>query len=152
MDELYGTPRKPAGKGVKKYERDTDGNVLDNPTTCLVSQFKPREGVTKYIWLVLTNGDIVVGEEYELSQRILLNGELIDLKLGHPTLCQGKRARIGGELELDDRRKTGVLNNHSGRYSKDQGRKERNLQNAYIVFCDALPQIHLSKKWNPYYS
>ena len=58
-------------------------------------------------------GDLRVAEEVQVGKETSGNPQ----KLGHPTLTEGGRARIGGELRWGPEAKVWRANNKSGRYT-----------------------------------
>ena len=55
-------------------------------------------------------------------------------KLGHPSLVEGGRGRVGGELTLNVSDRKCYLSNRSGRFGR--GRTEAELENAAQAFRD----------------
>ena len=119
LDATYGKAKPPAY--AKPFETTSDGGTIANPTLQNASKGPIiLQALRLYIWAILENGDLVVGEEVSVGE-----GQ----KLGHPTITGGGKARISGELrpQLDG---SCVMNNASGRYSSYPGRGPTQLNNA----------------------
>jgi len=134
LDDTYGAPKKPGGRtGIKDFELNPDGSVVKNPTIQYPEPGKPPvlEPGKEYIWLVNEQGRLVVAEEVP-------TGGTFDgrpAKLGHPTLVDGKPARIGGEIKQGPNGAT--INNRSGRFSGHPDRGPQQLENAAKLFGEA---------------
>ena len=134
LDDLYGAPKEPGGRtGIKDFELNPDGTVVKNPTIQYPEPGKPPvlEPGKEYIWLVDEQGRLVVAEEVP-------TGGTFDgrpAKLGHPTLVDGKPARIGGEIKQGPNGTT--INNRSGRFSGHPDRGPQQLENAAKLFEEA---------------
>ena len=127
-DNTFGAPKKP--KMVKDWEKNPDGTVVRNPT---VQEVKPGSAPKLdpskakdpgYIWLIDENGRMYVAEEVQVGAA----PDGYPKKLGHPTLVEGRDARIGGELKLTE--SGWEMNNKSGRYSNHPDRTSSQLENA----------------------
>jgi RHS repeat-associated protein len=103
LDDIYGAPQEPKGRtGIKDFEKTPDG-VVKNPTIQYPEPGKPPvlEPGKEYIWLVDEQGRLVVAEEVPTGKN---QPDGRPERLGHPTLVDGKLARIGGEIKPSVRR------------------------------------------------
>lgn len=132
LDAEYGAPKDPGGRtGIKDFERNPDGSVIENPTIQRPSPGNPPrlEPGKDYIWLVDKDGNLIVAEEVPTG-KTLPDGR--PERLGHPTLVDGQPARIGGEIKQGPEGPT--INNRSGRYSGHPDRGAEQLDNAAKLF------------------
>jgi hypothetical protein len=132
LDDLYGAPQEPKGRtGIKDFEKTPDG-VVENPTIQYPEPGKPPvlEPGKEYIWLVDEQGRLVVAEEVPTGKN---QPDGRPERLGHPTLVDGKPARIGGEIKPQSDG-TIDINNSSGRYSGHADRGPQQLDNAAKLF------------------
>ncbi len=135
LERSYGAPQPPGGRtGIKPFELDKDGKVIQNPTLQVVDPNSPPVLVAgkEYIWVVREDGTLVIGEEVPTGNT-LPTGQ--PEKLGHPTLTNGQPARIGGELRYENGR--WIINNASGRYSGHPDRGSEQLDNVAKRFEQA---------------
>ena len=98
-----------------------------------------------YNWLINDEGRLVFGPEQFIFEngRPVVDSSGMPLRMGHPAMINGGRARIAGELRHIDGRGW-VLNNISGRYS--MGRPELNRQhlaNVAAIFEQAGVRVQL---------
>lgn len=153
LDERFGECAPPVasqdlivGNGLKSHEVDIAGRVrkpnsrtiLDANAVAALMKCQelshpaltspiPRSAV--FLWLVDEVGNFVMAIEE------LTNGEVkprtlkIDglEALGHPTLVDGKPARIGGELHFESGE--WWLTNRSGRYCRNRGWSDKRILN-----------------------
>ena len=113
-------------KRLKAWERDLNGNVVENPFLVRLEVegwWRPRKYI-EYIWLYLGANDLRVGVESQVGTRFYRDdGYLVGATHGHPTLAfdaPNASAVCGGELYWHDFR--WCINNHSGRYSRGMRR------------------------------
>ncbi|MBF5039382.1 hypothetical protein INP77_07755 [Methylophilus sp. 13] len=111
LNILYGPLGLPRRK-LKSGETDAYGNIPRGKDVSVVRSgqwdWKKLDQKTKYIWVINEFGDLVFGEDLEND---------VDGFLGHPTLIDGKPARIGGELVYSSKNKRWEINLKSGTYS-----------------------------------
>ena len=135
LDAKFGSAKPPVE--VKAWEKNTDGSVVRNPTVREVKpgadlQLNPENPKNpQYIWLIDENGKMFIAEE--VPHGVRPNGE--PGRLGHPTLIDGKNARIGGELSFTE--EGWVMNNKSGRYSGHDDRGAEQLNNAAAMMRES---------------
>lgn len=108
LDETFGDLNIP--KEIKDIEVNND-LLLDSHPIVLYDYTKNLDGLlkksVKYIWLIDEDGGLILGEEPT------------DESPGHPTLVNGKPARIGGELIYDKSNAAWIINSKSGRFSSN---------------------------------
>lgn len=110
LNTMYGPLGLPR-RIMKLGEKDNFNNIRSRSNIQVIragnTAFWDRlDPVIKYIWIIDNLGDLVLGED------IFANGEY----QGHPTLVDGKPARIGGEL-YSTSKGTWLINLQSGTYS-----------------------------------
>lgn len=96
------------------------------------------------IWLIDDAGallialdEVVADDErrtYPLPRVMSTDTRMRERKLGHPSLVQGKAARIGGELNYEPEEKLWYLTNMSGRYGLGCGRTPGQLGEVAKLF------------------
>lgn len=110
LSTLYGSLGLPRRK-LKNGELDHQENFPLRADVMII-----RSGVfnwgklnpdIKYIWVINEFGDLVLGEDVQHDNEFL----------GHPTLVDGKPARLGGELYFQKLNATWVVNLRSRAYS-----------------------------------
>ncbi len=114
LNHLFGNIRIP--KKIKETEVNEDTIIsqcevrYDGTETADFSLDSELKGCS-YIWVIDTDGFLCIGQEPDGSQQ------------GHPTLTDGKPARIGGELHYQ----SGIwrVDPFSGRYSSDYSEDEK---------------------------
>ena len=104
LNNLYGYPKMP--RYIKSPETENDVIVKKNININML------DITVKYIWLIDEQGILRYGIE-DVNN------------IGHPTLTNGKPARIGGELVYNKLKKSWIVNGFSGRFSKGYSSKER---------------------------
>jgi len=90
-----------------------------------------------FLWLVNDRGDVLLAyeeffpnnDDYRAPRQRDCPVPSGRNRLGHPALVGGGAGRIGGELQFDDRYRSWVLSNRSGRYGYDPDRREQHLRN-----------------------
>jgi hypothetical protein len=114
LNAMYGTltlPRRP----LKPGETDHNSNIQNRRDTLrfvrgsnvsMLNNFLDKE--KRYIWVIDELGDLVLGEDINRNDATYE---------GHPTLIDGKPARIAGELYFDEQNGTWDLNAKSRAYS-----------------------------------
>ncbi|HEX7315417.1 MAG TPA: RHS repeat-associated core domain-containing protein [Pyrinomonadaceae bacterium] len=132
LDSKFGKAQPPGGRGVKPFEQNADGSVVKNPTVQTPSRSNPLKLDPKkeYIWTVNNKGKLVVGEEVQTG---VTEGTYVQ-KLGHPTLTEGAKSRVSGEIRFGEDGKP-FINANSGRYTTpypDRGPQQ--IQNAANLF------------------
>lgn len=112
LNMLYGPlgyPRRDLKNGETDHfdniRKRSDVHVIRAGSTDFWSKLDVK---LKYIWVINEMGDLVLGEDKHDG----------DEYQGHPTLVDGKAARIGGELFFDNVRKAWSINSRSNTYSK----------------------------------
>ncbi|NES97427.1 MAG: hypothetical protein F6K32_19840 [Desertifilum sp. SIO1I2] len=131
LDEQWGDAREPDG-GIKDFEQ-VNGTTIKNPELQILEpgqQALPLKKGKKYIWAVDESGNLRIGEEVEVGP-----GQ----KLGHPTLVDGGKARVAGEIKFNEVTKQWRINDSSGRYSRGRSPRQRTeiLNNVQQLFRDA---------------
>jgi hypothetical protein len=123
QEVLYGKPQPPAY--AKEWEKNPDGSPLRNPTLQTTeggARITLEPGV-EYIWVMDEQGHVRVGEEVVVEA----TDDGKPKKLGHPTLTEAAKGRIGGELRYDPQTGTWLINNASGRYARHPDRGQDQL-------------------------
>lgn len=117
LDELYGAAKQP--NLIKLFEVENKV-LIQNPELKIWQQ---GEKITldpskQYIYSVNAEGKFVTGVELKIGRgpNIYDPKKMGDYNLGHPTLNNGKPARISGELRYENG--GWVINGNSGRYTK----------------------------------
>lgn len=106
---MYG-PLKLAKRGLKLGETDASHNVTKRADVTRVRRggrsdyWAHLNKAIKYIWAIDEEGDLLIGEDKFVSGK----------SQGHPTLTNGKPARVGGELEFKN--ETWLVNLRSRAY------------------------------------
>ncbi|MCY0149774.1 hypothetical protein OEG84_19195 [Hoeflea sp. G2-23] len=159
LDETFGVLR--GAERIEEWENGRSPLSLSSLDTELAQRLaelsrivqsnllKPAARTQSYIWAVTEDGSIKISVE-ELSIRqpeATFSGyprrrgykhPSEDKKLGHPTLLDGQKARIAGELAFDE--KEGglhwVLNASSGRYCRHMPPSEKQIQNVAARFLE----------------
>lgn len=161
LDIEYG-PLRPNRRAYKDNERDEWQNIIrDEPVSKIrnpdefakLQQDHMFEVSDKYIWLIDHEGTMYIGKDCENSGS----------QQGHPTLNNGKPARIAGELKYCEAKKNWYINTWSAAYSQyldtlDNGNDFRNeyiknvlvnrfgKNNVFIYEGVALPKEEI-KEW-----
>lgn len=111
LNTLYGPLRLPVRK-LKDGEKDQHENIKGQQVTVVrrgpvnwldISLNKSK----KYIWVIDELGDLVIGED--IAEK--------GASQGHPTLIDGRPARLGGELHFQEVEEKWAVNLWSGTYS-----------------------------------
>lgn len=126
LNTLYGYPKMP--RYIKSPETKNDVIIKKD-----ISADKNELDITmKYIWLIDEQGIL----RYDIED--------VD-NIGHPTLTNGKPARIGGELIYDGIKECWMVNGFSGRFSKNYTPEKRRtyIENAIKHQLD----IYLDEKF-----
>lgn len=113
LNTLYGLPGLPR-RNLKPGEADLQRNILIRMD---VKTIRSANGDflgdlkrdVKHIWVINEFGDLVVGEDIEDKAN--------ENYQGHPTLVDGRPARLGGELVYSDDQENWIINLKSGTYS-----------------------------------
>ncbi len=159
LDELYGIPRLP--DNIDKWEKNTKPvslSLLDAKLATDLNNakeladnklFRAAEKSKTYLWVMDLNGEILIAiEEISIDQpnapysgyprRRGYRHPSEQKKLGHPTLVNGDKARIAGELALDDddisQKLKWIINANSGRYCKQLPPDKFQLDNVAKLF------------------
>lgn len=111
LNTLYGPPGLPR-RPLKFGEADSFNNYQIRPDVQIfrsgsTSQWGELDKAIKYIWIINEQGDLVVGRDVETEEE----------NLGHPTLNDGRPARLGGELLYIATRNKWLINLRSRTYS-----------------------------------
>jgi hypothetical protein len=112
LNTMYG-PLHLSLRNLKSSETDIQDNVIKRKDVFVIRRgdstrtWNMLSVSTKYIWVVDSNGDFVVGED------IVREG----IFKGHPTLVDGRPARLGGELWFDHVTSIWCINLKSRAYS-----------------------------------
>lgn len=111
LSKLYGELHIPAK--IKPEEFELDEIKYQEPKKLKyksdVGDFKLEVTQKYYIWAIDADGNLLIGTEDENNS---------SKYKGHPTLLQGKKGRIAGELRKKGRKNIRwEINAHSGRYS-----------------------------------
>lgn len=122
LNNLYGYPKMP--RYIKNPETENDVIVKKD-----ISANQSKLDIQmKYIWLIDEQG--------------VLRYDIEDMdNIGHPTLTNGKPARIGGELNYDSKGYW-MVNGRSGRFSKNYTSEDRQryIENAikhqFAIYLD----------------
>lgn len=111
LNTLYGPLGLPRRK-LKEGEQDQNENINQRKDVSIIRSgnwdWTKLDPETRYIWLINEYGDLVLGEDIENDKEGFL---------GHPTLVDGKPARIGGELLYSKESQRWEVNLKSGAYS-----------------------------------
>ena len=117
LDSKYGELRAP------RYVKEAEiilGNINDNESVTVYYDAIDKSldeiygDITKLLWAISEDGAVLIGKELE--------GQ------GHPSLTGFKPARISGELNKTTDGKW-IVNDKSGRYSRDYENSKRYLEN-----------------------
>lgn len=138
--EQFGNAREPHG-GIKDFEQ-VNGTTIRNPELQILTpgqQALPLAKGKKYMWAVDESGNLRIGEELEVNP-----GQL----LGHPTLVDGGKARVAGEIKFNPETQQWRINDKSGRYSRGRSPEVRNqiLDDVQKLFNGA--GLNLGVKYN----
>ena len=132
LDKLYGTLQPPAY--IKHYEADKTGKVLLNPYLQVASVdfpalLEPKQA--PYNWVIDADGRVAIIQEaaHPLGRKYANGFFRPEDKskrkpgtvenFGHVSALTGAMGRISGELLYDKGTNSFVINNKSGRYSKN---------------------------------
>jgi hypothetical protein len=131
LNTSFGELRNPAyPPGVKDFEQ-VNGKIIRNPELQIIKPGQkalPLEKGKKYIWAVDSDGNLRIGVETEVG---------LGQRLGHPTLTEDGKARVGGEIKFNEETKEWRVNDQSGRYSRGRSNTKRNhiLDNVQELFA-----------------
>lgn len=123
LNTQYGLLRTPS-RGLSEYEQDDTNNVTQTDART-ISAFGSvfwnafLDESQKYIWVVDVSGNLVIGIEDD------------NIKHGHPTLIDGRPARLGGQLKFNKDSGRWVVDLFSQAYSSHL-RKPSPVANAYL--------------------
>lgn len=114
LNTLYGLPGLPR-RDLKPGEADSQNNILVRNDIQIIrsgnaSFLGNLRKKIKHIWVINEYGDLVIGEDIEDKVNNTNNQ-------GHPTLVDGRPARLGGELFYSKQEKCWFANLKSGTYS-----------------------------------
>jgi hypothetical protein len=141
LDRKFGEALPPFGSqgGIKNHEKDSDSNIIKNPEfqTIKPGSTPILDTNKEYIWVINEYGKLIIGVETPMDTEVNTKNGYIP-KLGHPTLTDGKNARISGELRYINNK--WIINNKSGRYTIHYYRRIEHLQNV----ADLLKKAGLS--------
>lgn len=124
LTRLFGIAKSP------KYIRDNEYS-FDEIRDQKPAEFKSFEDVKKsdfkfdisqnyYIWIIDEFGYLYIGTEDKQDPN--------SPNQGHPTLINGRKGRIGGELSYSQDKKKWIINSKSGRYSwNDTAEQDLNI-------------------------
>ena len=137
LNSIYGQLRLSL-RNVKNGETDSQDNLSLRKDIFVI-----RRGATertwdllkksiKYIWIIDSFGDFIFGEDYVSEDKTEV--------MGHPTLIDGKPARLGGELYFDQPLNRWVLNLKSQAYSSHIARDSEES----VIRLDAVISHNLS--------
>lgn len=114
LNTLYGLPGLPR-RDLKPGEADTQNNICIRKDIQTIrssdsDSLKKLRTDIKHIWVINEYGDLVIGEDIEDKLNNANNQ-------GHPTLVDGRPARLGGELIYSSQKNCWYANLKSGTYS-----------------------------------
>lgn len=113
LDNLFGIAKGPLYLKSEEFIADEIKNQEPHCFTCLsdVKDFIFSEKVPYYLWIIDEEGYLYIGLED--------NDDKDSLCKGHPTLINGRKGRIGGEIwsETNGSEIHWYINHQSGRYS-----------------------------------
>lgn len=114
LDDLFGIAKSPRYIKINEFLADEIKNQKPYCFTCLadVKDFAFSVEVSYYLWIIDEEGYLYIGTEDNSDDNSLCKG--------HPTLINGGKGRIGGEIwhEMDlSNNVHWYLNSQSGRYS-----------------------------------
>ncbi len=132
LDRLYGIPTLP--RHIKYYEVDDQDRVMLNPYLQVASRrhkavLNPR--IPVYDWVIDIHGKLRIiavvphprgrtySGRYTRPEDGYTCGPGYVERYGHVSALAGAPGRIGGEIVNDYKNKRWVINNKSGRYSKE---------------------------------
>jgi hypothetical protein len=144
LDKLYGTLQPPAY--IKHYEADKTGKILLNPYLQVASEDYPallNPKQSPYNWVIDGEGRVAIiqeaahplGRKYDKGffrpeDKSKRKPGTVE-NYGHVSALGGSMGRISGELNYDKGTNSFVINNKSGRYSKNNDdRTPEQLANA----------------------
>lgn len=143
LNTLYGYLGLPRS-AFKLGETDEENNIIARSDIFTIRanntswNFLSTDG-TKYIWVIDELGNLIIGEDIEVD----------DQYEGHPTLTDGRPARLGGELIYDGATKKWMINLESGSYSShvDKSSKQAKiyLKNVIANNLKGLKYVHIQK-------
>jgi len=162
LSEKYGNPRWPskvhgweagrAPRSLSRLDEATGEALVRFKSANQDSLFKFAAKCVTYLWVMDVDGVVHISvEELALMpdgtdvtgyprRRDFPVHPVEEKKLGHPTLVNGERARMGGELFLDNTcsELCWYINVNSGRYCKDAPPSETQVQNILTLFREAV--------------
>lgn len=111
LNTMYGHLGLPR-RELKLGEIDADKNIQSRGDVYLIRRGSPSDWLflaknKRYIWVINELGDLVLGED-------IVDGTQFQ---GHPTLIDGKPARLGGELHFSTSENAWLVNLKSRAYS-----------------------------------
>jgi hypothetical protein len=124
LNTLYGQLRTP-NRGLSEYEQDETSNVTQTDARTIsahsgnINWNTSLDKSKRQIWVVDVSGNLVIGIEDK------------NVKHGHPTLIDGRPARLGGQLEFNAESGKWVVDLFSGAYSRHL-KKPSPIANTYL--------------------
>jgi hypothetical protein len=124
LNTQYGQLRTP-NRGLSEFEQDETSNVTQADAWTIsahsgnISWDTKLDKSKKQIWVVDVSGNLVIGIEDK------------NVKHGHPTLIDGRPARLGGQLKFDEPSGKWVVDLFSGAYSGHL-KKPSEIANAFL--------------------
>ena len=128
LTELYGFAKSPRYINPEEFTADElkDQNAYKITSKEDANKFKFDSNIDYYIWIIDEEGFLYIGTEDK--------EDLNSVNKGHPTLIQGRKGRIGGEIHhknlTEDQKDIIVwtINSKSGRYSwEDDSNSKDNI-------------------------
>ena len=128
MTELYGFAKSPRYINPEEFTAVElkDQNAYKITSKEDANKFKFDSNIDYYIWIIDEEGFLYIGTEDK--------EDLNSVNKGHPTLIQGRKGRIGGEIHhknlTEDQKDIIVwtINSKSGRYSwEDDSNSKDNI-------------------------
>ena len=132
LTELYGYAKIPKYINLEEFNADElkDQNAYKITSKEDADKFIFDSNIDYYIWIIDEEGFLYIGTEDK--------EDLNSVYKGHPTLIQGRKGRIGGEIHhktLKEDKETIVvweINSKSGRYSWDDEPDSKNNISKYL--------------------
>ncbi len=151
LDDKFGPLNPPAY--IKAYEADNHNKIAVNPLIQVGNkdnQLYLDEG-EGYVWVIDKAGNFVIAPEITSPWGVVYKNGMMRIedgkpkrvgykeKYGHTALVAGAKARMSGELEMENG--VWIINNKSGRYNKERpGRTKDILVNAAKYLEQIAPQ------------
>lgn len=149
LNAKYGPLTHPR-RSPKKDETDDIGNYVVRSDLYKIDEsfdfkrldeYKSATPSTRLIWVITQGGDMIVGEDVKVE----------DSFAGHPTLTNGKAARVAGELIYSKQLDKWVINLESGTYCSHLDKSSAKV-NEYLNSVIKFKLFNLNKSIVNFYA